>query len=284
MYIFKTKNELQAHLQSIRNTQETIGFVPTMGALHAGHLSLIEQSKSHCNLTICSIFVNPTQFNDPKDFENYPSTIDADISLLQQHACDILFLPSVSEMYPNGFQENKSYELGELESLWEGAHRPGHFQGVCQVVDKLLNLVQPHVLFLGEKDFQQVAVLKKMISQSNELRNIQVLTGKTVREKDGLAMSSRNLRLSPEERQQANAIFKGFKELEKQWKNGQINAEALTQPFSETLFQNNFYKIDYIACVNPDSLQAQETIQLPSVVIVAAFIGNVRLIDNFLLQ
>lgn len=284
MYIFKTKNELQAHLQSIRNTQETIGFVPTMGALHAGHLSLIEQSKSHCNLTICSIFVNPTQFNDPKDFENYPSTIDADISLLQQHACDILFLPSVSEMYPNGFQENKSYELGELESLWEGAHRPGHFQGVCQVVDKLLNLVQPHVLFLGEKDFQQVAVLKKMISQSNELRNIQVLTGKTVREKDGLAMSSRNLRLTPEERQQATAIFKGFKELEKQWKNGQINAEALTQPFSETLFQNNFYKIDYIACVNPDTLQAQEIIQLPSVVIVAAFIGNVRLIDNFLLQ
>lgn len=284
MYIFKTKNELQAHLQSIRNTKETIGFVPTMGALHAGHLSLIAQSKSNCNLTICSIFVNPTQFNDPKDFENYPSTIDADISLLQQHACDILFLPSVSEMYPNGFQENKSYELGELESLWEGAHRPGHFQGVCQVVDKLLNLVQPHVLFLGEKDFQQVAVLKKMISQSTELRNIQVLTGKTIREKDGLAMSSRNMRLSPEERQQATAIFKGFKELEKQWKNGQINAEALTQPFSETLFQNNFHKIDYIACVNPDSLQAQETIQLPSVVIVAAFIGNVRLIDNFSLQ
>ncbi|MFM6949223.1 MAG: pantoate--beta-alanine ligase [Aquirufa sp.] len=283
MLIFHSKSDLQNHLETLRSENKKIGFVPTMGALHLGHLSLIALSKESNDVTVCSIFVNPTQFNDPKDFEKYPSTIEADKQLLISEGCDILFFPTVDEMYPNGLNENKHFELGELEQIWEGEHRPGHFQGVCLIVEKLLQLVLPDTLFLGEKDFQQVAVLRKMIAQHKDLSNIQVLTGKTIREADGLAMSSRNLRLNPEERKQALAIYKGFQFIQQGILNHSFDLNELKKQFEDQLYQNGFHKIDYIAFVEPNEMREISQLQFPFLVIVAAFLGQVRLIDNFYL-
>src|SRR6476469_4861359 len=163
MTIFKRISDLSEHLNMLRSAQKTIGFVPTMGALHEGHLSLINTSKLKCDVTVCSIFVNPTQFNDPADFEKYPITIEKDIELLIRNGCDVLFLPSIVEMYPEGTSQTERYDLGELEDRLEGFYRPGHFQGVCRIVDKLLSAVQPDQLFMGQKDFQQCMVIKRLI-------------------------------------------------------------------------------------------------------------------------
>src|SRR5215217_1370627 len=162
MIIFKQARQLTLHIESLRNNGKTIGFVPTMGALHQGHLSLIEHSKQKSDVTVCSIFINPTQFNNPEDFLKYPVTQEQDILLLANASCDILFLPQKEEIYQPGF-EPKHYELGYLETILEGLHRPGHFQGVCQVVDILLNIVQPHFLFLGQKDYQQCMVISTLL-------------------------------------------------------------------------------------------------------------------------
>src|SRR5690348_11900589 len=163
MIIFKKALALQNKLKQLKKSKEKIGFVPTMGALHDGHLALIEQSKSVDTTTVCSIFVNPTQFNDKKDFEKYPVTIENDIYLLEKSNTNILFLPSVDEIYPEGLATNFSYDLGFLETILEGFYRPGHFQGVCRVMDKLLNIVQPDDLFMGQKDYQQCMVIKRLI-------------------------------------------------------------------------------------------------------------------------
>jgi pantoate--beta-alanine ligase len=281
MLIFHSKSDLQNHLENLRFENKKIGFVPTMGALHLGHLSLIELSKQLNDVTVCSIFVNPTQFNDPKDFEKYPSTISEDKQLLIAHDCDILFLPSVNEMYPDGLNENKYFELGDLEQIWEGEHRPGHFQGVCMIVEKLLKLVLPDTLFLGEKDFQQVAVLRKMIAHDDVLSHINVIGGKTIREMDGLAMSSRNLRLNIQERKQALAIYEGFQLIQQGILNNTLDLIELKKKFENHLFQNGFHKIDYIAFVEPVEMREIKKIQFPFLVIVAAFLGQVRLIDNY---
>src|SRR4051812_7312495 len=188
MIIFKKATALNQYIKSLKRQNKTIGFVPTMGALHQGHLSLIEASKDQCSVTVCSIFVNPVQFNDPKDFEKYPVTIENDILMLEQAGCDLLFLPDVAEIYPNGAKQDKYYELGHLESILEGEFRPGHFQAVCMVIEKLLTIVKPDNLYIGRKDYQQCMVIKKVVDTLNLPQPISIRICNTLREADGLAM------------------------------------------------------------------------------------------------
>lgn len=280
MIIFRYIKDIQNHLGKERHSGLTTGFVPTMGALHPGHISLIEQSRKETDLTICSIFVNPTQFNDPTDFEKYPVTLDKDIYLLEKAGCDVLFLPAVSEMYPGGLQASKVYDLGYLETVLDGAYRPGHFQGVCQVVEKLLNIVQPDKLFLGQKDYQQCMVLKKLLEITGI--NTVIVIAPTQREQDGLAMSSRNTRLTEMDRARAPLIQQTLQLIKKEITPGDLT--ALKQKAVSILTANNF-KVDYIEIADASTLRLINKWDgiTPLVALAAAFIGDVRLIDNLLL-
>ena len=206
MIIFKHPKDLQSYIQNGAIDPNSIGFVPTMGALHKGHISLIQTARVENSLVVASIFVNPTQFTDQLDFEKYPSTIESDILKLENSGCDILFLPSVADIYPNGITANQQYNLGHLDTILEGKYRPGHFQGVCQIVHLLLQIISPGKLYLGQKDYQQCLVIKKMISLLHI--GTSVIICPTQREPDGLAMSSRNVRLTSIEREKATYIFK----------------------------------------------------------------------------
>jgi len=281
MIIFKKGLPLQNRLKQLKNINKKIGFVPTMGALHNGHLALIEQSKSLDTTTVCSIFVNPTQFNDKKDFEKYPVTIENDIYLLEKASTDILFIPAVDEIYPDGLATNFSYDLGYLETMLEGFYRPGHFQGVCRVMHKLLNIVQSDDLFMGQKDYQQCMVIKRLI----ELYKIptQLHLVPTRREESGLAMSSRNVRLSDEAKQKASAIFKALGFIKTNISSLSIN--QLKEKATAIILDAGFEKIDYIEICDADSLMPLNKFQQTKMVaLAAAFIEGVRLIDNMLLN
>ena len=285
MYIFKQKKDLQDFLETARQKGSTIGFVPTMGALHQGHLSLIHEARQHTSLVVCSIFVNPTQFNDPSDFEKYPITIEKDIELLTGAGTDVLFLPSVPEMYPEGLSgPAPHYDFGELESVLEGAHRPGHFQGVGRVVHKLLDIVQPHKLFMGQKDLQQCLVVKhllKLIGSPAEM-----IICPTLREPDGLAMSSRNVRLSPAERTNAVALYKALSYIRDNIHAGQPLPDVLTA--ARLQLQSSKFEADYldlIAVKDGNAItypQSSAEASGPMYAVVAAKMQGspVRLIDN----
>jgi pantoate--beta-alanine ligase len=241
-----------------------------MGALHAGHISLIDISKKACDITVCSIFVNPTQFNDPGDYQKYPITIEKDISLLEAAGVDALFLPEVHEMYPDGTAGLETYDLGHLETILEGKYRPGHFQGVCQVMRRLLDLVRPDDLFMGSKDYQQCMVVQRLIQLMGW--PIRLHRCPIVREPDGLAMSSRNTRLSPEERQRATAIYRSLQSL-------RSGAPLST---AQKILDDAGFRVDYIAICDAETLEP--TSPSPgAVALIAAFQGEVRLIDNMLL-
>jgi len=252
-----------------------------MGALHPGHISLIEMAKQQSGIVVSSIFVNPTQFNDPKDFEKYPITLEKDIDMLESAGCDALFLPSVNEMYPEGLQSNKHYELGYLETVLDGAYRPGHFQGVCLVVEKLLRITHPDKLFLGQKDYQQCMVLKKLVQLMQA--NTQIVICPTQREKDGLAMSSRNMRLTEEARKKAPLIYQSLLWIQQNIKEGDIT--GLKNQAIKKLSVEGF-KVDYIAIADAATLQLIDWWdgKTPLVALAAAFNGDVRLIDNLLLH
>src|ERR1700761_1849351 len=209
MLIFKHKADLLPWLREQKTAGRRIGFEPTMGALHNGHISLINISKGTVDLTVCSIFVNPTQFNDPKDFQKYPITIEQDLLLLEKAGADALFLPPVTELYPNGTTGLEHYDLGPLETVLEGEFRPGHFQGVAQVMQRLLDIVRPDHLFMGSKDYQQCMVVQRLL----EIMGLPAVLHRCpiVREPDGLAMSSRNVRLTAEERVRALAIYQSLR-------------------------------------------------------------------------
>ena len=282
MIVIKEAVTLAKQLGQLKHDGNLIGFVPTMGALHAGHISLIQKSKRICDITVSSIFVNPTQFNDPKDFEKYPVAIGNDILLLEKAGCDILFLPSVREIYPDGTNPINRYDLGEIEFLLEGKFRPGHFQGVCQVVHRLLDLVQPSKLFMGQKDYQQCIIVKRLI----ELMNlpVEMVTAGTFRETSGLAMSSRNLRLNEQQKMQAAGISKMLL---------YIKNNVSAAPFAELenyavdyLLATGFTKVDYVSIADADTLQQASSVAegRKLVALIAAFIGEVRLIDNEVLQ
>lgn len=281
MVIFKIASDLHHYLQPLRIKDKQIGFVPTMGALHKGHISLIEQCKLKNTITVCSIFVNPTQFNDVKDFDKYPITIEQDILLLDEAGCDVLFLPSYQEVYPQPSDTEKKYDLGFVETVFEGAHRPGHFNGVCMVVERLLRIVQPHQLFLGQKDYQQCIVIKKLIEIMQV--DVSVKISSTQREANGLAMSSRNRRLNEIQLAQAATIYQSFIYIKDNLT--QQNAIHLIEQAKLILLNNGFDRIDYFSFANAKTLEPIEFWdgETPLVALVAAFMGEVRLIDNMLL-
>lgn len=280
MKIFRTKGELQAALQDIRQEEKTITLVPTMGALHEGHLSLIEYAKPRTDIIVCSIFVNPTQFNDPKDLENYPRPIEKDIALLESVDCDILFLPSVEEMYPENDPE-WHIDLGNLDKIWEGEHRPGHFQGVTQIVYKLFSLVEPDQACFGQKDFQQVMVIQRMID-IKELP-IHLLICPTVRSEEGLALSSRNARLSEQGKADALTLSKVLRFIKANIKKRSV-AELLAES-KDMIAENPAVTLEYLAICESSSLEPVSEIEAGKeyVALITAWVENVRLIDNIIL-
>jgi pantoate--beta-alanine ligase len=283
MITFKNAKDLQQHLDQCRQKNEDIGFVPTMGALHDGHLSLIKTSLKENKLTVCSIFVNPAQFNDPTDFKKYPSTINDDIFKLETNGCDILFLPSVDEIYPEGFEVKKKYDLGYLDTLLEGEFRPGHFQGVCMAVEKLLLIVQPDKLYLGQKDYQQCMIIARLIQLMGQEQKVDVRICPILREKDGLAMSSRNMRLSKEQRAKAPALYETLIFLKQNICNGSLR--DLKKEATEHLEKKGF-KTDYVEIANAKTLKPINEWDARTNILglVATYIDGIRLIDNMMLN
>jgi pantoate--beta-alanine ligase len=261
MVIFKNVADLRPYLSRLG----PLGFVPTMGALHEGHASLIREAKKGGRPTVVSIFVNPTQFNDPGDFAKYPKTLEADILLLERLGVDVLFLPSVPEIYP--VPPTEHYELGYLETILEGKYRPGHFQGVCQVMDRLLRIVEPADLYMGQKDYQQCLVVKKLITEMG--LDIHFNMCPILREPDGLAMSSRNMRLTPEERLGATALYATLLAVKK----------GMSPSAAALALEEKGFRVDYVEVADAQTLLPLDG-HSPSVILVAAFTGDVRLIDN----
>ncbi|NML39056.1 pantoate--beta-alanine ligase [Chitinophaga sp. G-6-1-13] len=284
MYLFKRSNDLKKHLDLVRKSSKSIGFVPTMGALHNGHLSLIQEAKKENDVVVCSIFVNPTQFNDPKDFEKYPITIEEDIKKLNDASTDILFLPSVEEMYPEGLAGGEHYDFGDLETILEGKFRSGHFQGVGRIVHKLLDIVQPHKLFMGQKDMQQCLIIRKLLQITNS--TIELVVCPTLREPSGLAMSSRNERLSPAARKKAVAIYQALLKLRDEFGKGLFLLEAAREAFDDLKQQG--FEPEYVDILllkdghlgHMDEPPGDHTV----IAAIAAWLDGVRLIDNMVLQ
>ena len=273
MFIFKHILDLQDFLQN----QSNIGFVPTMGALHEGHISLIHSSSKSCQITVCSIFVNPTQFNDPKDFEKYPINLERDIEMLEMAGCDVLYLPQISEMYPAGIQTLRQYNLGYLNTILDGAFRPGHFNGVCAIVHQLLLAVKPQHLFLGEKDFQQCMVIRQLVDQ--EQLPVQVHAMATFRMKSGLAMSSRNQRLSENGIQKAASLYRVLKEIGTE-KYQHSFSDLRTKALQKLAIEG--FETEYLVLADANTLHFLEDFNqaVTMVVLIAAKLESVRLIDN----
>lgn len=263
--------------RKLRRENKTIGFVPTMGALHEGHLALVREARQMSDIVIVSIFVNPTQFNEQKDFDKYPRDLTNDAAMLADYQVDYIFTPDSEEIYPENFS-TFVYVEGLTDTL-EGASRPGHFRGVATVVTILFNTIRPDFAFFGQKDAQQVAVISRLTKDLGFDTEIIVLP--TVREETGLAMSSRNERLSAEEREKASIIYKALREAENAFKNGERNTANLHEIVRETIESEPLAKIDYIAFVDNETLESVENITVvPVLLAVAVRFGEIRLIDN----
>jgi len=279
--IFHSKKDLQIELEGLRHNKKTLTLVPTMGALHEGHLSLINYAKPLSDVIIASIFVNPTQFNDPNDLANYPRPLEQDIALLESVKCDILFLPLIDEMYPEN-DEPWHIDLGELDRIWEGERRPGHFQGVTQIVSKLFNLVQPDQACFGQKDFQQVMVIQKMI----EIKNMEVklLICPTVRNEKGLALSSRNARLSAKGRENALGIFQALTYIKTNYSTATV--PQLIKNAEEIINSNDALESEYLSICETATLRPITNFEKGKsyVVLIVVWTENVRLIDNILIN
>ncbi len=279
--MFKEIAPLRAYLNSQRLKGDTIGFVPTMGALHQGHIALVHESIANHEVTVASIFVNPTQFNNQEDLVKYPRTMERDIELLEASGCSILFHPEAAQMYPDGFATGH-YEWDHITDSLEGAFRPGHFDGVITIVKKLFEVVEPHSAYFGQKDFQQCAVIGEMIKRFEMGVNLHVCP--TLREKDGLAMSSRNVRLSDAGRKDALLIFDALSYIKQQQETQEVS--QLVAGAEQLLLKSSIMKPEYIAVVEKDSLKPADKL-LPNrkyVALIATWCGNVRLIDNMLLR
>ncbi|MBP9082877.1 MAG: pantoate--beta-alanine ligase [Bacteroidia bacterium] len=279
LIIETTAKGLQKLLDEPVSHGSTVGFVPTMGALHAGHVSLVETAKTANDIVVASIFVNPTQFNDPKDLSNYPRTIEADKILLEAAGCDILFLPSVEEMYPT--PELLEMDFGLLENVMEGAFRPGHFRGMATVVSKFFNMVNPDTAYFGEKDFQQLAIIREM--NRRQLNGIEIVGCETLREANGLAMSSRNIHLTDEERSKSGIIYKALQQAVAIFpEKGAVFTSNLVKQMIEEV---DSFKVQYLEFVDSTSLQPIEQ-RHPGKeerVCVAVLTSKTRLIDNIAL-
>jgi pantoate--beta-alanine ligase len=281
MLLFKEIRDLQRYLYGLHRAGYQIGFVPTMGALHEGHISLIQHSMQEADITVCSIFVNPTQFNNPSDLKHYPRTPEKDMDMLVQAGCHVLFMPEVEEIYPKNFDSNMHLNFGYLAKPMEGAHRPGHFEGVAMVVKRLLDIVRPDMLFMGQKDFQQLAIIREMLKILK--MEVKLVSCPTVRESDGLAMSSRNVRLTPEQRALAPIIYKTLKE---------AFAEFNLLPVSqiESIAMNKLsvpgIQPEYFEIVDGYTLMPIRQTEDSGMVVActAVILGEVRLIDNLIFK
>jgi|CXWL01.1.fsa_nt_gi pantoate--beta-alanine ligase len=288
MILFKKTADLRKWLDVQQKKANAIGFVPTMGALHAGHISLVEMSKKNNPVTVCSIFVNPTQFNDQQDFQKYPITLEKDIAMLEAAGCDVLFLPSINEMYPDdisgrGVKPEMQYDLGHLENVLEGKFRPGHFQGVCMVVHRLLEIVQPDNLYLGQKDYQQCMVITKLIELIQQDKKIKVNICPTLRETYGLAMSSRNMRLSEDERKTAATIYQSLRFIKKNIQPGNLAELKLK---ARAMLEEAGFEVDYVEIADAANLSVVndwDGKERP-VALIAASLNEIRLIDNMILK
>jgi pantoate--beta-alanine ligase len=277
--IFNKREAIHHYLIELRSAGKSIGFVPTMGALHAGHLSLIEAARNKTDVVVCSIFVNPTQFSDINDLENYPRPIDEDLQKLRKFKCDILFLPEVDEMYNSS--EFWNISLGDLDKILEGKIRPGHYQGVTQIVKKLFDTLKPDFAFFGQKDYQQIMVIMHMVRKLKIKVNLIICP--IIREKDGLAMSSRNVYLSPEERRQSIALYRALtlaQDLFKTQSLAQIKKRVNAYLDSCPGIESEYFEIFNARKFKPvKSKSAESTIAL-----IAARIGKIRIIDNMYLN
>lgn len=276
MKVFETAAALQAFVRDERALGRSIGFVPTMGALHAGHISLVEEALKECDCCVVSVFVNPTQFNDPKDLATYPRTFAADAAMLEEAGASAVLHPSVEEVYPT--EDKRTFDVGAVAEVMEGAHRPGHFNGVMQVVSRLFDIVRPDKAFFGEKDFQQIAVVRAMCRLIGS--SVEIVSCPIVREADGLAMSSRNVRLTPEQRAIAPEIYRTL-EASLEYAAGHTPAEVI-EWVTQRLNAIEWLRVEYFELVDADSLQPIEHWTDSECIqgCITVFCGEVRLIDN----
>jgi pantoate--beta-alanine ligase len=273
--------ETVAEMKKIRREiSGSVGFAPTMGYLHEGHLTLVRRAKQENSVAVASIFVNPTQFGPNEDFDRYPRDYPRDFAMLESVKTDYVFLPPVAEMYPPG--SDTWVEVHKVTDRLEGAIRPGHFRGVATVVNKLFNIVEPSRAYFGQKDVQQCIVIKKMVSDLN--MNLEMIIVPTVREPDGLAMSSRNIYLNPEERKQAAVLYKGLSIAHVMWSEGEKESSRLRQTICSLIQEKPLAKIEYISIADALTLKELETVTPPAVISLAVKFGKTRLIDNFLLE
>ncbi len=279
MQIFHSKSELNTALNTLRNSGKTIGFVPTMGALHNGHISLVNKAKSQSDVVVVSIFVNPTQFNNASDLEKYPRIPEIDVPMLKAAGGDMLFMPDVAEMYPEGAKSSdKSLPLGSLGEVMEAKHRPGHFDGVITIVRKLFESVGACKSFFGQKDFQQLAVVRHLVQQENI--PVEVISCPIIREQDGLAMSSRNMRLNAEQRRSATVLSKALAAVELEWNS--LSIPELRKLVTAIMNQEPSVKLEYFEIADRDTLKTISE-KRNAVACIAAYVGDIRLIDNVLL-
>jgi pantoate--beta-alanine ligase len=278
MRIIKSTKEMQSFSDELRKDRK-IGFVPTMGYLHEGHLALVRKARELADVAVVSIFVNPIQFGPTEDLDRYPRDLERDMGLLEQEQTDLIFFPDAKEMYPQGF--STYIEVRELEDHLCGRTRIGHFTGVATVVAKLFNIVKPHFAVFGQKDYQQLKIIEKMVRDLN--MDLQVVPHPTVREKDGLAMSSRNTYLSPEEREKGLLIHASIQKLEALVAQGQRNVEVLTEEARRILNSKGGVEIEYVTISDAETLEAISRIEGKALLAIACRVGKTRLIDNTIL-
>lgn len=279
MQLFETRQAIREAVAAARREGKTIGVVPTMGALHAGHLSLVEACTKACDFTVVTIFVNPTQFGPGEDFDKYPRRLEADLEALAPYGVDAVFAPTNEEMY--GPRHSTYVVVEGVTEPWEGACRPGHFRGVTTIVTKLFQIVQPDVAFFGQKDYQQALVVRRMVADLDMPIEIRVCP--IVREPDGLALSSRNVYLSADERRQARSLSQSLELAARLVAEGLRDPATIRECMLEQLSQHPDVRVEYVALVDPETMQEVASIDAPVVAAVAAFVGETRLIDNRLL-
>ena len=280
MHIIQTVREMQRWSEDQRLERKTIAFVPTMGFLHEGHLSLVREAKNRGDVVVVSIFVNPMQFNQASDFDKYPRNEAQDERALKELGTDVLFMPRPAEIYPDEYQT--AVEVEKVSQPLCGAFRPGHFRGVTTVVAKLFNMVKPHCALFGEKDFQQCVVIKRMVRDLNF--DIDIVALPTVREADGLAMSSRNARLSTVEREMSLCVSRALAAAQELVSGGQTSSAVVLQAVQQMLTQNAAVRVEYASLCQPETLEEVEQISGPTLLAIAAWVGEVRLIDNCVLH
>jgi pantoate--beta-alanine ligase len=279
MKLVHTISEARAEAAAVRSSGRIVGLVPTMGALHEGHITLVRRAREDCDYVAVSIFVNPTQFGPSEDFGKYPRTLNSDAQMCREAGVDLIFAPAASEMYPEEF--DSWVEVGGITGVLEGESRPRHFRGVTTVCAKLFNIVRPDCAYFGKKDYQQLAVIRKMVGDLDML--LEIVSVETVREPDGLAMSSRNVYLSLEERQSALVLSRSLSLARNVFASGERCAETIRQAVDGVISSEPLARIDYIAVVDADTVGPIDEIHRPAVVLLAVRFGRTRLIDNTVL-